>query len=596
MSMTLSTKCRGYVSIFRLFTITIAGALLLFVSSAQAFKIDTSVPGLKLYWDNTVKYSAGFRVEGQSGTLTDPAQNPSNGNQDDGDRNFDRGLISNRFDLLSELDVIYKGFGVRVSGAAWYDFVYNTDNDNNSPMTANALSESHDEFTDDTKDLHGGDVEILDAFAFGKVDMGNNAITFRAGQFAQMWGQSLFFGNNGIAGAMVPIDVVKALSVPNTQFKELLRPVPQVTAQLQIGSRVSIGAYYQFGWKETRLPASGSYFSTGDILDEGGERLILGPPMMDISNPFGPPVFGMGPEAWFRGDDLEAEDSGQGGIQVLVRPGDNLDLGFYAIRYHAKTPNLYARMFKLPGTPLGLPPPPFGPPVFNPAGIDLNSGKSGEYFLVYAEDIEMYGISASSTFDVWNFAAEISMRRNTPLVSTLHAFPNIPMAPEPDNDDNPAYAVGDSVHAQVNWLASFGPSFISQEASFVGEVAWHRRTDITDNPDALEPNTTTDAWGFRMVYEPKYRQVLPGLDLSVPVGFAYFPKGASSVIGNFGPDKGGDMSIGLGATYLDAWRCRLSYTHFYGSEKGFKDEDGNNSFKQSSGDRDFISFFITRTF
>ena len=99
-----------------------------------------------------------------------------------------------------------------------------------------------------------------------------------------------------------------------------------------------------------------------------------------------------------------------------------------------------------------------------------------------------------------------------------------------------------------------------------------------------------------MVYEPQYRQVLPGLDLSVPLGFAYFPRGTSSVIGNFGPDKGGDMSIGLGATYLDAWRCRLSYTHYYGSEKGFKDADGFNSFKQSLGDRDFIAFSFWRTF
>ncbi|MCP4712164.1 MAG: DUF1302 domain-containing protein, partial [Planctomycetes bacterium] len=92
-------------------------------------------------------YSAGFRVDGQSDTLTDSARNPGNLNQDDGDRNFDRGLISNRFDLLSEFDVIYKGWGVRLSGAAWYDFVYNTDNDNNSPATANAYSVPHDEFT-----------------------------------------------------------------------------------------------------------------------------------------------------------------------------------------------------------------------------------------------------------------------------------------------------------------------------------------------------------------------------------------------------------------------------------------------------------------
>ena len=590
MSATLHTKCRDGGFILRLIIVTIVGMLLLTVPAAQAFRVKTKVPGLKIFWDNTVKYSAGYRVEGQSDTLTDTSQNTYNGNQDDGDRNFDTGFISNRFDLFSELDVIYKGWGVRVSGAAWYDFVYNTGNDNDSPGTANAFSVSHDEFTNDTQDLHGKDAEILDAFAFGRVDMGNNGISFRAGQFAQQWGESLFFGNNGIAGSMAPIDVVKLLSVPNTQFKELIRPVPQIGAQLQIGSKLSIGAYYQVAWEETRLPASGSYFSNGDILDDGGERLILGGPIMDISNP-GPPVFGTGQEAWFRGNDLEASDSGQGGVQVLVRPIDNLDLGFYAIRYHDKSPQLYARMYKVPGAPLGSP-----APVFNPNKINFDSGKSGEYFLVYPENIDAYGISATSTFGDWNIATEISYRHNTPLVSQLHAFPDIPGVPEFDNDNNPGYAVGDSVHAQVNWLAAFGPTFISKESSFLGEVAWHTRTSISENSDYLEPNTTKDAWGFRMVYEPMYRQVLSGLDLSVPLGFAYFPKGTSSVISNFGPDKGGDMSIGLKATYLDTWRCQISYTHFYGTEQGFNDENGYQSLEQSLGDRDFISFSISRTF
>ena len=338
-----------------------------------------------------------------------------------------------------------------------------------------------------------------------------------------------------------------------------------------------------------RFQESGSYFSNGDILDEGGERLILGGPMMDISNP-GPPAFGTGPEAWFRGEDLEASDSGQGGIQLRIQPTYNLDLGFYAIRYHAKTPNLYARMYKAPGAPVG------GGPVWNPGGINMDSGKSGEYFAVYPEDIDSYGMSATTTFGVWNFATEISYRHNTPLVSQLYAFPDIPGVAEPDNNDNPGYAVGNSVHAQVNWLATFGPSFISRESNFLGEVAWHKRTSVSENENSLDPNSTKDAWGFRMVYEPSYRQVLPGLDIGVPLGLSYFPRGTSSVIGNFGPDKGGDMSIGINATYLDVWRCRLSYTHFYGSEEGFKDQDGNNSYDQAFGDRDFISLSIARTF
>ena len=561
------------------------GVALLVVSlvpTAQAFRIDTGNSDLKISWDNTLKYSTAWRVEGRSDKLTDPARNPSNGNQDDGDRNFSGGLISNRLDLLSEFDALYKGFGVRLSGAAWYDQVYRQENDNNSPFTANALSASHDEFTDKTQELHGRKAELLDAFAFGKVDIGKTTETLRVGQYALQWGESLFFGNNGIAGGMAPIDVVKLLSVPNSQFKEIIRPVPQVSGQLQIGPRLALGGYYQFRWEKTRLPAVGSYFSTSDTVDEGGERMILGEP----------PPGGSQPVAWFRADDEEAKDSGQGGVQLRVRPGAGLDLGFYAIRYHDKTPQLYAR----PGVDEQT------HQIINPGVVDFSQGKIGEYYLVYPENIQAYGMSATTTFGDWNVAAEVSMRRNTPLVSSLQVI--IPAAPpffpgvnpDADNNDDPAYAVGRSVHANFSWLASFGPSFISREASFLGEVAWNRLTSITDNDDALDPNAEKNAWGFRMVYEPTYRQVLSGLDLSVPLGFSYFPKGKSSVVSTFGPDKGGDMSIGLGAAYLDAWRFRLSYTHFYGPAQGFLDAKQNQSMKQSLADRDFVAFSVHRTF
>lgn len=546
----------------------IAIALSLMDGVAQAFQFDTGNPDLAIRWDNTLKYSAAMRLEKQSSELV------SDMNQDGGDRLFSRGLISNRFDVLSEMDIVYKAWGVRVSGAGWYDDVYNEDNDNDSPSTTNTFSNPFDQFTKSTRDLHGRDAEILDAFVFGKQDMGNSTVSFRAGQYAMQWGESLFFGNNGIAGGMAPIDVVRLLSVPNTQFKELIRPVPQVSGQFQIGPRFSVGVFYQFGWEETRLPAVDSYFGNIDIVGTGGERLFVGPPLMP----------GGSPAAFFRGDDLEASDSGQGGIQVRYRLGE-YDLGLYALRYHDKTPQLYGR--------LSVVDTPGGPVVLDPARFNPVMGQIGEYFLVYPEHIETYGISATTTFGIVNLAGEVSIRHNTPLVSDLQVTVPGVIA---DNDKHPLYAVGDSFHAQVSWLASMEPSFIANEADFIGELAYNRRTHISDNPGALSPNTTKDALGVRMVYEPKYRQVFSGVDISVPVGLAYFPKGTSSVVGSFGPDKGGDMNIGIKLTYLDVWRCGLTYTHYYGSSGTFLDQNNYFSFKQSYADRDFVALSIYRTF
>lgn len=523
--------------------------------AVQAFQIDSGDPDLRLRWDNTFKYSTASRLKGASDQLT--ARN----NHDDGDRNFSRGLISNRVDLLSEFDAIYKNVGARVSGAAWYDSVYNESNDNNSAATANAFSVDHDEFTHATEKLHGRKGELLDAFVFARFNLGDARGTVRAGRHALVWGESLFFGANGIAGTMAPVDAVKAASVPNTQFKELIRPTEQFSGQLQLTPDVSIGAFYQWRWEKTRLPASGSYFSVLDTISDGAERLIIGP---------NPVVPGGEPLALFREQDMKAKNSGQGGVQIRFRAGET-DFGLYAVRYHDKTPQIYIR----PGA--GAP--------------DFASGRLGTYQWVYPENIRAFGASVSHTFGDYNVAAEISTRRNMPLSSDGVTI----LDGSGDNDGDARYAVGNTLHAQVSWLATLGPSFIANEADFLGEVAWNRVLDVTKNRQALNPLADRDATNVRFVYEPRYRQVFPGIDLSVPVGLG-FGIGNSAVVGAFNGDKVGDLSIGLTALYLNQWRAGLTYTHYFGPSGTSLDEDNHISFKQSLKDRDFIALSIQRTF
>jgi hypothetical protein len=533
------------------------------MSGAQAFQFDTEDTDLKIVWDNTIKYNAAWRLKDPSAKLL------SSINQDDGDRNFNKGLISNRINLLSEFDLTYRNFGARASGAAWYDTVYNHGNDNNSPRTANQVSVPYNEFTAATRKLHGDKAELLDAFAFAKFDWGESRASFRAGKHTLLWGESLFFGANGIAAGQAPVDIQKAQSVPNTPFKELIRPTGQVSGQVQINPDVSIGAYYQYRWERNRLPAVGSYFSSTDVVGDGGERLIAGAPI----SPTGLPL------AFYRGDDVEAKNSGQGGLQVRFRlPDGENDYGIYLIRYHDKNPQLYLR--------------PSGKPPVAAAGF------LGTYSLVYPENVTAYGASISRTVGQINLASEVSVRRNTPLISTTRTVPPVPGFAA-DNEDNPLYAVGNSVHAQVSALWTLSPTPLFNEASFAGEIAWNRRTSITKNPQALDPNTTRDALGLRFSFEPTYRQVLPGLDVGVPLGLGYNPKGRSSVVSVFnnnGVDRGGDVSVGLNGSYLDAWRIALNFTHYFGSEGTFLDANNFKSFQQYLKDRDFISFTVRRTF
>lgn len=113
----------------------IAAAVAVLASSpASAFQIDSGNPDVTMSWDNTVKYSNAFRVRSVDPKVADDSIGPQ-ANTNDGDQNFGKGLISNRLDLLSEFEFRYrKDFGFRVSGAAWYDDVYNRGNDNRGAL------------------------------------------------------------------------------------------------------------------------------------------------------------------------------------------------------------------------------------------------------------------------------------------------------------------------------------------------------------------------------------------------------------------------------------------------------------------------------
>jgi hypothetical protein len=535
--------------------LSLVAAVTLAASANAAYAIDikTSNEDLKIRWDNTIKYSAAFRVQSRDAVLV---QDP---NVDDGDRNFSRGLVSNRVDWLSEFDAGTKNAGVRVSAAAWYDTVYNRSNDNDSPGTSSAFSVPYNQFTKDTRDRMGRGTQLLDAFAYLKGNVGTMAGTVRLGQHNLVYGQTLFFGANGIANAQGPIDLIKLLSVPSSEFKEILLPVPQVSATLQLLPNVTIGGYYQFDWRGTLIPPVGSYLSNADFVGEGAERFLVG-----------------GGAALFRGPDMRPKDSGQGGLNLTYTPkGTALEFGLHAARYHDKTPNAYIK----PGA------------GFNPA-----TGQVGQLIHVYAENISTYGLSLSTNVGAANVAGEISVRRNTPLVSPAQVM----VTGLENNSDNPLYAVGNSFHANLSTIYVLHPGGLWQGGSFLGEIAFNRRTSLTRNAQALDPNSTRDATAMRFIFTPSYFQVIEGLDLNVPIGVGYNISGRSSTVDQFngGVYHGGDVSVGLTGTYEQVWQMGLTYNHYLGKAGGVLTLTNPpiHSYLQGLKDRDFVSFNIKRTF
>ena len=452
-----------------------------------------------------------------------------------------------------------QGFGVRVSAAAWYDTVYNKATAN--PGFAGGAVPNHlppNEFPSTTRDLMGRKVELRDAFVFGKTEVGGMPLTARLGQHSLVWGESLFFAGNAIAGGQASFDISRLLADPTAQAKEFVLPVPQLSAQLQINSDVSLAGYVQFRHKANRIPPVGSYFSVSDIVGSGAERMWVGPGVSVA-----------------RDADLQARNGGQYGLQLKWRL-DETDLGFYAIRFHDKDPQQVTR--------LG-------------AGFAPSS-----YYLAYHQDTTALGVSASRSFGEMNLAAEASVRKNQSLASAGLAADVSGALPFPtpanDNTDNPAYAVGNTAHLNVSTIWSLEPSVMWREALFIGEVAWSRLLSCKLHCASLDPRATRDALSLRMVFEPTYRQVLPGLDLGIPIGLGWTPKGGRSALGPFATpaEDGGDFTIGLNATYNQAWKFNLAYTNFFGTAAPLLDASRSFTYGQSRKDRDFLSLTVRRSF
>lgn len=544
---------------FRRLPVASAVAVTLLTCGAQAANIDTGNPDLSLRWDTSAKYSLASRLKSADSTLL------ASPNADDGDRNFGKGLISNRADLFTEVDAVWeRSFGARLSGAAWYDRVYNTTNDN--PGFAggafpNQRSVPANEFPNGTRRLHGRKAEVLDAFAFGKFMLGDMSATVRAGRHSVLWGESLFFGANAISGGQQPVDVVKLLSVPNTQFKEAIRPVPQISGLLVVNSKVSLGAYVQTSWQANRVPAVGSYFSNNDLGVEGAEGILLGPGAVALRQP-----------------DREPKRSGQAGLQLRVRAGET-DYGLYAINFHSKIPQLVPLIGI---TPVG--PAPVG------------------YYLGYQQDIKAYGASASRSFGDFNLAVEASVRHNQDLASTQGVdISAIAPVRATNLTDNPGYAVGNTAHVNLSAFGVLGRSLLWNEATLFGEIAWNRVLKVTRDAAAADPNGTRDGVALRVLLEPTYRGVADGLDVGVPVGFGWAPNGsrplAASNPNAWIPEGGGDVSIGLKFAYRDAWRASLNLTHYFGSVAPFT-AGANNAYtwKQTLRDRDFLAASLSYSF
>jgi len=533
--------------------------------NALAFEFDTGNPDVSIRWDNTFRYNLGVRVEGRDSKIGNSAVS------DEGTYSFDRGdAVANRLDLLSELDFVYKqAYGFRVSGAGWYDAAYGDNSKTNpNPPFPNIPSYINKTYTPYTKRYYSGPSgELLDAFVFGKFDLGPVPTTVKAGRHSLYWGESLFLSGNlhGIAYAQNPLDLQKGFATPGSEAKELFRPLAQISGSAQLTDTVSVAAQYFFQWEAFRYPEGGTYTGPVDFAFNGPQRQFLSNALGFAAN----------------GTPIEPDNRGEWGLSARWSP-DWLD----------GTLGLYYRNFadKLPQTLLTT----VGP-------------NRSIYNLIYKQDIDLFGISLAKNIAGISVGAELSYRHNTPLNSTVLGNASAAGAITPGTTPG---AVGDTYHGLVNLLGIIPRTPVFDTASWALEAVWSQWASVTSGKNLFfaegyapcngrtkwDGCTTKNFYGVAASFTPTWFQVFPGVDLSAPVTVSSGLYGnAPTVFG--GNQANGNYTIGVGADIYQKYRVDLKYIDWFGR---YKDNGtavtAQNGFTTLLSDRGFISLTLKTTF
>jgi hypothetical protein len=542
--------------------------------------------------DTTLSYGLMWRVADRDARLIGTANAPRNDgegtarsvNYDDGNLNYDKGLVSNVVKVTSEFGLNYRRTGgVFLRGTGFYDF-------------ENMREGRRAVLSDEALDLVGRDVRLLDAFVWGAFNLGSMPARIRLGDQVVSWGESTFI-QNGI-NVINPVNV-NAIRLPGAELKEALVPEGMLWGSISPTQNFSVEGFYLYDWEATEIDPPGSYWSTNDFAGAGGRRVMLGFGAVPDTVPFSfnPPVGTVVPVAPSR----EASDSGQYGVALrLYAPWLNdTEFGLYFINYHSRMPVISGRT----GTAAAA------------AGVDPQGrtyAQTASVFLEYPEDIKLYGASFNTLLAGMAVQGEVSYRQDAPLqiddielifaalgaidnlspgntpVAGLAAFGQLGLYPF--GAEIPGYIRRDVVQVQTTATKLFGPTFGANQFVMVGEIGLTHVRDMPDKSELrldgpgtpisgnerltgfhfgeIEPASAfadANSWGYRLAARLDYNNAIGAITLSPRLAWAHDVDGTTPGPGGNFVEGRKAVTVGLGADYQNRWGADLSYTNFFGA-------------------------------
>ncbi len=486
---------------------------LLVAVQAQAVEFSFADEEVRGSVDSTVSYGQLWRVQGRDARGEDI-------NTNDGNRNFDTGLVSEVFKITTDAEIKYQNYGAFVRGTAFYDTQImdkrNDYNDNNNPNQPSQGSQqgtkSNNEFTSDTRDKAGSNAEILDAYVYGNWDIAERPVTARLGKQVFNWGEGIFY--RGGVNTTNPVDAAK-FRLPGAELKEVLIPVEAFNVSVGLSDNLSMEAFYQFNWKETAIDPVGTYFSETDLFAAGGNNAYrdFGPNAAFLINSYAgvgngtspfTPLFAAPLRAagvyqqgvnYSQGnvlrvaeitDDKNAKDDGQFGasFKYIAEELNSTEFGAYFVNYHAKEPAIGANLNGYTGVNLPALTTALAPVVLlgqDPAAaargiatFDLLGAARG--YREYAEDIRMIGLSFNTTVDETSVFGELAYRPNNPIgIATTNDM------------------LGDLIVQGAQFADNSGSSGVNSGTALLGGKRYGRNDNVTNYERVETFNTTLGA-------------------------------------------------------------------------------------------------------
>jgi hypothetical protein len=467
--------------------------------------------------DTTLSYGQLWRVQGQ-----DKSNNDINTN--DGNRNFDTGLVSEVYKITSDMGATYKNYGLFVRGTAFYDTqIMDKRNDYysaNDPQQPSQSFPKDDRFTYQTRHKAGRDAQILDAYVYGNWDVADMPVSARLGRQVFNWGEGLFY--RGGINTTNPVDAAK-FRLPGSELKEVLVPVEALNFSVGLTDNLSMETFYQFNWKESAIDPVGTYFSETDLFADGGSTAYSNQPALIPAGALysGLSAAGVGGLQGGRsvdangnikvasiGPDINAKNDGQYGVafRYIAEELNATEFGAYFVNYHAKEPTIAADLGDYQGLNLlqiaqgacaasGL-----GAACANPAVVANFAAAAGAAATIdvanqvngrreYAEDIRMYGLSFNTTVEEASVFGELSYRPNMPIgIATtndllgdlLTQAPALATPGQSVNIGGQIVQLGDVIHnserveafnASLGTVYNFGPTLGFDSLFGVAELA-----------------------------------------------------------------------------------------------------------------------------